>query len=295
MTFEQLQCFIAAVEENTFFDAAESLHISQSSLSKQIMKLEQELETPLWDRRGRKACLTQAGRIFYEDACMLQKQYSEARNRLRQYRRESQLSLSIGTLPILSQYHLTPVFRHFQESCPQVRLALHEVEEHELMEGFGQGIYDFVIAREGMMDGKRHHVQMIARDRLTAVLPARHPLAGQNTVCLADLKNEDFIFMNPYTSICRLCLDECAKAGFSPRILRTARVETILSAVAVGEGISLLAGDSVNIFNPDHVVLMPLEPEIPLNVVLVRQRDKTATQAMKLFLQQGMGGPETFL
>lgn len=43
MTFEQLQCFIASVEEKTFFDAAQSLYISQSSLSKQIMKLEQEL------------------------------------------------------------------------------------------------------------------------------------------------------------------------------------------------------------------------------------------------------------
>lgn len=47
MTFEQLQCFIASVEEHTFLDAAESLHISQSSLSKQIMKLEQELEVEL--------------------------------------------------------------------------------------------------------------------------------------------------------------------------------------------------------------------------------------------------------
>ena len=50
MTFEQLQCFIASVEEKTFLDAAHSLYISQSSLSKQIMKLEQELGvmTPLF-------------------------------------------------------------------------------------------------------------------------------------------------------------------------------------------------------------------------------------------------------
>lgn len=41
MTFEQLECFIYAVQENTFFDAAEALHITQSSLSKQIKKMEQ--------------------------------------------------------------------------------------------------------------------------------------------------------------------------------------------------------------------------------------------------------------
>ena len=55
MTFEQLQCFIASVEEHTFLDAAESLHISQSSLAKQIMKLEQELEVELWDRKKKES------------------------------------------------------------------------------------------------------------------------------------------------------------------------------------------------------------------------------------------------
>lgn len=50
MTFEQLECFIYAVQENTFFDAAEALHITQSSLSKQIKKMEQELGIQLFDR-----------------------------------------------------------------------------------------------------------------------------------------------------------------------------------------------------------------------------------------------------
>lgn len=86
MTFEQLQCFIASVEEKTFLDAAHSLYISQSSLSKQIMKLEQELGVMLWDRSRRKAGLTEAGNIFYQDALILLKQHSQARNRLDRFR-----------------------------------------------------------------------------------------------------------------------------------------------------------------------------------------------------------------
>ena len=92
MTFEQLQCFIASVEEKTFLDAAHSLYISQSSLSKQIMKLEQELGVMLWDRSRRKAGLTEAGNIFYQDALILLKQYSQSRNRLDRFRTESQLT-----------------------------------------------------------------------------------------------------------------------------------------------------------------------------------------------------------
>ncbi|RJW38757.1 LysR family transcriptional regulator [Clostridiales bacterium TF09-2AC] len=287
MTFEQLQCFIASVEEKTFFDAAQSLYISQSSLSKQIMKLEQELGVMLWDRSRRKAGLTEAGNLFYQDALILLKQYSQARNRLDRFREEPQLALSIGTLPILTQYQLTPAFRDFQAAHPDIRLSLHEVEELELMEGFEKGIYDLVIGRDAMFYGTSCQTQFIAGDELAAVLESGHPLAAKSRLRLEELKDEDFIFMNPYTSIYNLCVIRCREAGFSPRILRTARVESILSAVLIGEGISLLAGNSVRIFKPEHIAVIPLTPEIPLPVVLARHKGRPVTRAMELFWNTG--------
>ena len=290
MTFEQLQCFIASVEEKTCLDAAHSLYISQSSLSKQIMKLEQELGVMLWDRSRRKAGLTEAGNIFYQDALILLKQYSQARNRLDRFRTESQLTLSVGTLPILTQYQLTPGFRDFQAAHPGIRLSLHEVEELELMEGFEKGIYDLVIGREAMFYGANCQTQLIAGDQLAAVLDSSHPLAFRSSLCLEELKDEDFIFMNPYTSIYNLCVIRCREAGFSPRILRTARVESILSAVLIGEGISLLAGTSVRIFKPEHIAVSPLTPKIPLPVVLARHKERPVTRAMELFWNTAFAG-----
>ena len=67
MTLEQIDYFICTVQSRTFFDAAETMHISQSSLSKQIMKLEKELDLTLWDRSKRTAVLTPAGEFFYKD------------------------------------------------------------------------------------------------------------------------------------------------------------------------------------------------------------------------------------
>ena len=290
MTFEQLQCFIASVEEKTFLDAAHSLYISQSSLSKQIMKLEQELGVMLWDRSRRKAGLTEAGNIFYQDALILLKQYSQSRNRLDRFRTESQLTLSVRTLPILTQYQLTPGFRDFQAAHPGIRLSLHEVEELELMEGFEKGIYDLVIGREAMFYGANCQTQLIAGDQLAAVLDSSHPLAFRSSLCLEELKDEDFIFMNPYTSIYNLCVIRCREAGFSPRILRTARVESILSAVLIGEGISLLAGNSVRIFKPEHIAVIPLTPKIPLPVVLARHKERPVTRAMELFWNTAFAG-----
>lgn len=68
MTFEQLKYFVTLVEGENFLEVAEKLYISQSSLSKQIKKLEEELEVSLLDRSGRKAKLTEGGEFFYLEA-----------------------------------------------------------------------------------------------------------------------------------------------------------------------------------------------------------------------------------
>ena len=85
MTFEQLDYFIAAVQCDTFLDAAETLHISQSALSKQIMKLEKELDIQLWDRSRRSAVLTEAGHMFYEEALNLSKEYRRTLFRISEF------------------------------------------------------------------------------------------------------------------------------------------------------------------------------------------------------------------
>lgn len=108
MTFEQLDCFIAAVECSSFFHAAETLHITQSTLSKQIMKLERELDLTLWDRSRRSAVLTPAGEVFYKEALHLMSEYRKSLATLEQFRETLSQTLRIGTLPILSQYQLSP-------------------------------------------------------------------------------------------------------------------------------------------------------------------------------------------
>ena len=77
MTFEQLECFIYAVQENTFFDAAEALHITQSSLSKQIKKWSRNWVSSFLTESKRSAVLTQAGEFFYPEAQKLSLQYQQ--------------------------------------------------------------------------------------------------------------------------------------------------------------------------------------------------------------------------
>ncbi|MBO6094038.1 MAG: LysR family transcriptional regulator, partial [Oscillospiraceae bacterium] len=64
----QMRYFIAVVETNSFFEAGEVCHISQSAISQQIKALEDELQVQLLERHGRKFTVTPAGQYFYEQA-----------------------------------------------------------------------------------------------------------------------------------------------------------------------------------------------------------------------------------
>lgn len=269
MTFEQLEYFLAAARAETFFDAAESLHITQSALSKQIMKLEKELNVRLFDRSRRSAVLTDAGREFLKEAGDLFHRYRAMRKRMQAFEDVPERTLRIGTLPFLSQYGLTGLFKDFSAAHPEIRLLLEEVEEIDLLSGFSSGRYDLIIARSHMCDESHFRFLLLDEDRLAAMLPAGHPLAWRKSVSLSDLAGEPFLLMHPYTSLYQLCMKLFHDAGITPHVLRTARLESIISAVALGEGVSLFAEKNFNLFRHESVVSVPIVPSPTLSVGVI--------------------------
>lgn len=284
MTFEQLESFIAAVKAPTFFDAAESLHITQSTLSKQIMKLERELNVTLFDRSRRSAALTDAGKAFYEEALLLTGQYHKMLSRMKQFQAASAQNLRIGTLPVLSQYRLTGVLRKFSSCHPEISLSIEEAEDPELLGGLEDGRFDFIIIRSLKTDPEKHRFQVLANDRLAAILPEDHPLAEASSVTLSQLSGESFLLMPPHTSIHGLCIRLFEEAGISPMILRTARMESILDAVAVHEGISLFAEANFNLFSHPFTVAVPLEPPAELSIGMAGKKNAPLSPAARIFI-----------
>ena len=289
MTFDQIDAFLAAVRSDTFFDAAESLHTTQSTLSKQIMKLERELDVPLFDRSGRSAVLTEAGRIFYEEAQVLSAQYHRALDRMQEVRMSEKLSLRLGTLPILSQYRLTGILKEFSSARPDIRLSIEESEEYDLLPGLEQGRFDLILIRDLFLNHPDITFCPLAEDRLVAVLPKDHPLAFRETVSLHDLASEPLILMHPYTAIYQLCMNLFQNAGIRPDIIRTARMESILSAVAFHDGISLFAEENFNLFRHDSLVSVPLSSSPRLVIGAAAKRSGTLSPAAQEFLKFAAG------
>ena len=284
MTVEQLDYFIEIVKHKTFFDAAESLHISQSSLSKQIIKLEKELDVQLFDRSKRTAHLTDAGQFFYKNSLPLASQYHQLMKQLKTYQQSKQLKLHIGILPILNQYQFIPRFREFSKLHPDIMINLSELEENELLEGLAMGKYDVIIAREGLADTKLHRTWEVAQDELVVVLPSGHPLANKQELTIQECSQESFILMNPYTTVHQLCLRLFHKNKINPEILRTGRVESIISSISIGDGISLLPKKNFQTFHSENIAVIPLVPKVNLPVCCIKNKAEEITPALKEFI-----------
>ena len=80
-------------DEDNFLNAAETLHISQSSLTKHIQKLEKELNVSLFDRNSRKAVITEAGKYFYKEAVKILKQKEKIIYNLEKYKESEEIKL----------------------------------------------------------------------------------------------------------------------------------------------------------------------------------------------------------
>ncbi len=271
MTFLQFQCFAAAVEADTFFDAADRLNITQSTLSKQIFKLEAELNVKLFDRSRRNAVLTTAGRYFYGYVKKELRQYDSMLSRMDQFSVKSENHLKIGTLPFLRQYHFAAPLKHFAEAHPEIAFSYEEAEEPALLRNLDSNLYQLILVRGNLVSENRFRICPILTDYLCSIRA---------------LASERLILMSQYTAIYRFCIEQLRLAGIEPHIIRTEKVESILDSVAVGEGVSLLPAQNVRIFHDSNTFrLIPVNDIPPMQIVLAQKKTAEETAAVRKFIQ----------
>ncbi len=285
MTIDQLKYFVMAVDSPTFMEAAERLHVSQATLSKQIRKLETELVIRLFDRSQRQAVLTPAGSAFYRHATILLTDYSNMIHQMKPFHDIDRPTITLGVLPILPQYRLTPLLHNFQKTHPGCRLIINEVEDNILLERLRSKEFDLVIGRSKSLGSLPCKKILLANDELVLLTARNHPLARHRQVSLQELKDESFLFMHQESSIYQLCVQSCENAGFHPNIVRTAKIESILDAVAAGEGVSLLCRKNLDVFNHHNTAVISLSEAITTDVVLAYSTAKKLSAFDQKFIK----------
>ena len=185
----QMSYFIAVVETNSFFEAGEVCHISQSAISQQIRALEEELQVTLLERHGRKFTVTPAGRYFYEQA---KKQVQALDSAIREVRRidsgEYQ-RLRVGVLNGFSGRIIQKTVQDFTVSHPHVRLSLTTGTHEELFHPVNDGSLDMVINDQWRALSDQYINEELMEQPLFALLRQEDPLAAEGRVHFEDVQD----------------------------------------------------------------------------------------------------------
>lgn len=275
MEMHQLRYAVAVARAGNFSRAAEQCHVSQPSLSQQILKLEAELGERLFDRMKREARLTTHGEAFLRRAVRILEEVDAARREASDAQSLLRGRLSVGVLPTIAPYLLPEALAAFAEKHPGVEIVVQEDTTARLLKLALACEIDFALASRPIED-PRMEVKDLFAEELRLALPPGHPLARKRTVSVADLEQERFIVMKEGHCLGDQVLNFCERREFRPVIsFRSAQLETIQALVRSGVGISLvpaMAARGGRKDLPEYRSLAAPRPERKIVAVWPRQR-----------------------
>jgi len=250
-----LRYFVAVAEDLHFGRAAERLRIAQPALSRQIQALEEELQVQLLFRNRRRVTITPAGQVFLERARLILVRADEAIVAAQRAGSGVSGSLNLGFVGSATYDVLPAVLRAFTQTFPEVDLILSEMTVHAQLEALIEKRIDVGLLRlprktEGLA------FLTVSREPLYVALPSSHHLAQLPAVRLSALAGEPFVLYPDYPqpSWTEFVVGLCQQSGFQPIVVqRTVEIQTTLSLVAAGIGVSVVPACLGNITRKDVV------------------------------------------
>ncbi len=243
MELRHLRYFKAVADYGSLTAAARRLHVSQSSVSEQILDLESEIGATLLDRSGRTVRLTAQGWIFLEEARKTLDAAQRAVERTRQSTDGEVGTLSIGFFLWGAGGFFPRIIREYRRRRPGIKLSLLEMHANEQISALEDGRIDVGLTRPlGPPYDRTLSSELLYRDPVVVAMRPDHPFAGRS-VRVKELENEHLVLCerraNSYLFDKILAL--AATEGFSPQIVNTSTTWSgVLTLVEAGEGIALV-------------------------------------------------------
>ena len=281
----QIRYFISAATIGNFSSAAIENNISQSSFSKQIMALEAELGVELFSRKRRNITLTPAGACFLDHAYSILSAYSKMQTDIAKFVEDKNEVINIVAIPVMPQYHLTDAISEYRSMHPKIGFNLIETESELVLANLRRMESDFAIMRTDFLDPAVFNITPLVSDHLIALVSEKHPIARHERVSLKELKNERFLLPTTQSDLHKICVNACAKAGFTPNVVHAAsgKPESTFGFVRKGDAISLAMEKVMNHYDMPGCKIVQLEEEIPSITALVWFKSATLSPTCRVF------------
>lgn len=253
MALRQLRYFVAVARERNFTRAAELLHIAQPPLSRQIQQLEEHLGTRLIVRSSRPLRLTDAGKLFYEEALQVLGRVEQMQDAARRLGRSEQRVFAIGFVASALYGGLPMLVRRLRQQRPELDIRLLELMSGEQIEALKTGRIDMGIGRIRHDDDTVERF-VLREERLVVALPMEHPLATDDAPLAPDALTAQRLIVypsQPRPSFADQVLSLLRDRGVRPLAVQEVReLQTALGLVAAEMGLCVIPA-SVRVLRRD--------------------------------------------
>ena len=239
MNLRTLWIFVEVVRQGGFSQAAATVSLTQSAVSKAVRTLEEELGLPLLNRLGHCIELTPAGEIAYRRAQTMLAERQDLLVELDELNGLQRGVLRIGIPPVGSGVVFAAMFAAYRSRYPDIEIALLEHGGQKLNQCLHDGEIDVAAILAPVHAD--FDFQEVRVEPLVALMSASHPLAGSARVDFTQLATTPFILFEGGFALNRIILDACARKGVQPKITaRSAQIDFIVDLVAAGLGVAFL-------------------------------------------------------
>jgi DNA-binding transcriptional LysR family regulator len=278
MNLRQLRQFVTLAETGNFHKAAEQLHMAQPPLSVSIRKLEEEMGELLFERSSVGVFLTIAGKAMLADARLALFYAAQCQQAVTDAKHGQGGLLRIGFIGTATYALLPELIPSLRARHPKIDLDLFEATSSEILAGLVSRRFDVGLLRYPVLEQNPCEITPLDRDDFVLAVSTHSPLAGVDDIALSQAAHEPFIMypQEKVPNLSAMAMMRCHFSGFVPHVAQEAmQVQTIMSLVASGLGVALVAGVARHMI-PRGVKCLTLTdnpPDFRIGIALARLRD----------------------
>lgn len=212
MELLQLQYFVTVARLEHVTEAAQSLHVTQSSLSRTIARLEEDLGVPLFDRNGRRLKLNDYGSRFLLRAERVLFELAQGRQELQYLANQEPATLELA---VTAASALPNILRAFRSKRPDIHFHVQMLTTREMTDCLLRGEVDFCLSSPSF-EAEEIETRVVYNDPLLVAVPKGHRLADRSAIELSELKDEWFVGVKKGYGTRDLADSVCSAEGFTP-------------------------------------------------------------------------------